>query len=380
MQFTGMINYITNLRVEEHGGGWSGMNHNVYNQIKEKNKIALIENINPKYNLTHRIFSKLARVLGFRGIFPAFTNERLSRIKSLVEVKMNPKSKMNFFHGATPWLNVRSGKKYAVYLDACFATYVQVYQPREKFNKTQLRRLYQKEANFLNNSFAVFFSSRWALDEARRKYNIPGNNFHVAGLGGGLHSSVAGNETTENYFLFIGLDFEGKGGGDVVHAFNEIRKEYSNFKLKIAGAKPPDTLLYADQIEYLGYIDKTTQEGAKQLIDLFSHAYCFVLPTTKDITPLVLVEAGSVGCPVISTRCFGIPEIVINEETGILLDPEKNIRKQLAIAMGQLCANRTMRDAIGKNAEKHIKNNFTWHKTGVIINSILAGAVNNSYD
>jgi glycosyltransferase involved in cell wall biosynthesis len=45
-----------------------------------------------------------------------------------------------------------------------------------------------------------------------------------------------------------------------------------------------------------------------------------VHPTKSDVAPLLIVEAGYFGCPVISFRRFAIPELVDHERTGLLLD------------------------------------------------------------
>ena len=43
-------------------------------------------------------------------------------------------------------------------------------------------------------------------------------------------------------------------------------------------------------------------------------------PTKSDISPLLLVEAGYLDCPVISSRRFAIPELVDDQRTGLLFD------------------------------------------------------------
>ena len=54
---------------------------------------------------------------------------------------------------------------------------------------------------------------------------------------------------------------------------------------------------------------------------LLSSADLLVHPTREDTNPLVLVEAASFGCPAVSTRAFAIPELVVDRQTGLLLEP-----------------------------------------------------------
>jgi glycosyltransferase involved in cell wall biosynthesis len=50
-----------------------------------------------------------------------------------------------------------------------------------------------------------------------------------------------------------------------------------------------------------------------------------VHPTKSDISPLLIIEAGYLGCPVISSRKYAIPELVDHERTGLLLDDSSEV-------------------------------------------------------
>jgi glycosyltransferase involved in cell wall biosynthesis len=369
------INYITNLAVAEFSGGWSGMNHHVYEQLIQSYEVNLIEKVNPPYRFTDKLKSKILRVLGRRGSFPAYTKERLERIKLQVESRLQKDVALNFYHGVTPWLHVHNTVPYAIYLDAVFATYINIYHQPGQFSRVQLKELFQKETAFLKNAKAVFFSCNWALDEAKRYYQLMGDNFYVAGLGGGEDKEVQ-LASIEPYFLFTALDFLGKGGDKVIAAFQSLNVKFPQFSLKVAGQSPPSAFFENKKIKYEGYFDKSKSVEKERLASLFSKAWCFVLPTTKDITPLVLVEAGNAACPVISVDNFGIPEIVKHNETGMLIDPSGNLETQLSETMLTICSNRELRDDMGIRAAKHVRKYFNWDRTGKIICETLNHSLN----
>src|SRR6187402_305159 len=100
------INYITNLDVNKYSGGWSGMNHNIYQQLSGQFHLHLLQKIDPPYFLSERIISKAFRIAGMKGVFPAFTRSRLKRVKAQVESAIDNSCQLNFYHGATPWLLV----------------------------------------------------------------------------------------------------------------------------------------------------------------------------------------------------------------------------------------------------------------------------------
>lgn len=343
------------------------MNHNVYEQLLKKFDVHLIQRIDPPYAVTDKYLSKACKVLGIRRTFPAFTEQRLKRIKKEVLAKVDSGAAFNFYHGATPWLLTENKGPYATYLDCCFGSYIRVYHKQDTFSKSQLNWLFNREAAFLNAASCVFFSSRWALDDTIRIYKVAGTNFCVAGLGGGLDAGTDHKNSNEQYFLFTGLDFFGKGGDVTVQAFSEVQKHHPSFKLKIVGEKPPESFLSVPNVEYAGRFNKSHQPELDKLIHLFQNAFCFIHPTTRDMTPLVLVEAASAGVPSIATNSFGIPEIVKHNVTGLLVDASKPLREQLASAMIKMITNPKMSRRFSENAKVQVRDNFSWDKTGKTI-------------
>ncbi len=366
------INYITNIPFEEASGGWSGMNYHICRQLAQRLDVHAIQDINPAYILHERIVSKVRRQLGMTSLYPAFTHTRLQQIASMVESKIDKTTSMNFFHGATPWIHVKSDLPYALYMDACFATYIDIYHDKSLFNEKQLSSIYKKEISFLQKAGKVFFSSLWALNDTKKRYQIEGKNFLVAGLGGYLANNKSNGNKNGLYFLFAGLDFIGKGGDKVVRAFKKIHATNPQYSLKIAGQKPPNEYLNNDGVEYVGFFDKSKPSDFDNLTRLFSEATAFVLPTSKDITPLVIIEAGSVGCPVISVNNFGIPEMVKHMETGILVEQGENLEWELQKAMLLLAEDNELRNRLGTNSRTYVSEYFNWNRTGeFIFNGIL---------
>ncbi|MCK4359268.1 MAG: glycosyltransferase family 4 protein [Candidatus Cloacimonetes bacterium] len=75
---------------------------------------------------------------------------------------------------------------------------------------------------------------------------------------------------------------------------------------------------------------------------------------------LVFCEAGFVGLPVVATNVDGVPEVVINRKTGLLVPPEQP--KLTANAIYWLLHNKEEAKLMGKNANKWISDNFSSEK------------------
>lgn len=366
------INYITGLDVNKYSGGWSAMNHHVYEQLKNSGNfsINLIQNIDPPVSIIRKSISKLKRVMDLQGEFFYYSSSRLCRIKKEVEMRLDKSADFDFYHGATPWIMMEKPRPYALYLDASFSTYLDVYHKREKFSSKQLQCIIDSEAKFLEKAANVFFSSSWSLERTKMTYGLNGNNFSVAGLGGNVPIPDNINLSYKKYFLFIGLDFIGKGGMLVAEAFNNLSKRYSDFNLYFVGGKPPDTVLQNPLIRYLGYFDKSNPDQFRSLQRIFAEAYALVLPTNRDITPLVIVESGYYGCPSIAVRNFGIPEMIKDRETGLLITSPPN-SASLTEAMEKICNNESFYKGLREQSYTHFCNNYTWQQTGRKINDAI---------
>ena len=98
------------------------------------------------------------------------------------------------------------------------------------------------------------------------------------------------------------------------------------------------------------------------LIDLYGRALMFVLPCVtasngdRDGIPVVLMEAMASGVPVISTDVSGIPELVVDGETGVTV-PEGD-DSALAEAMAGLAGDAGMRDRLGSAGRRKVASEF----------------------
>ena len=118
----------------------------------------------------------------------------------------------------------------------------------------------------------------------------------------------------EKYFLFFGrLSYE-KGVRTLLEAF----KDLPDCQLKVVGTGPKEEGLKEfvhtfgmKNVEFLGY------KRGKELQDLVAGAYFVIVPSEwYENNPMTIIEAYSVGTPVIGAKIGGIPEIVVEGETG----------------------------------------------------------------
>lgn len=123
--------------------------------------------------------------------------------------------------------------------------------------------------------------------------------------------------------LFLGLICREKGIYDLLNVVSRKKEKYiGKIKLLIGGngeTKSLNEFIKKNQleglVEFLGWVEK------RKKIEVFNNSDIFILPSYKEGLPLSILEAMSYGMPIISSKVGGIPEIVINNRNGILIEP-----------------------------------------------------------
>lgn len=160
-------------------------------------------------------------------------------------------------------------------------------------------------------------------------------------------------------FLYAGRLLKQKGLSELCHAFSKLNEEYSNIELRIAGEGPYKKELKRkyknENIIYLGKLD------FDELCHEYSKAKVFVYaPNWPEGLPTGILEAGLMECSVISSPQGGNKEIVIDNETGLMVEN----KKQLYEAMKLLYDNKKLRVSLSNNLKEKILSEFVWEETG----------------
>ena len=98
-------------------------------------------------------------------------------------------------------------------------------------------------------------------------------------------------------------------------------------------------------------------ENAAQYLPAFD---IFILPSIKEGLPYTILEAGAAGLPVIATSVGGIPEIIDDMKTGILIRPRQP--KELVRAIKFLIENKEKAAELGKNLSDKVAREFSLEK------------------
>lgn len=125
-----------------------------------------------------------------------------------------------------------------------------------------------------------------------------------------------------------------------------------------------------DQVLFCGYI------ANRELPSYYSFADLAVFPSLADETfGMGICEAMACGRAVLSTRVGGIPELVTDGETGVLVEPRN--WEELGDRMDRLLSDANLRSRLGAKALDRARNCFTWEKVAGRLQSIYQEVLKN---
>ncbi|MFV0338900.1 MAG: glycosyltransferase family 4 protein [Chthoniobacterales bacterium] len=196
-------------------------------------------------------------------------------------------------------------------------------------------------------------------------------------LAGKLHRVYNGIDTTcftqeatpqtPPHILSVGRLIEKKGFQTLIEACAKLPD--LSFKCSIIGEGPLFDCLQK-KISKLGLQEKVFLLGPKaesevkqQLLqtDIFALACCTEADGGRDNLPTVIMEAMAASLPVVSTKLAGVPEMVIEGETGLL--SEEKDAESFAINLRRLLEDKPLATRMGKAGQKLGEQRFDTNKT-----------------
>lgn len=179
----------------------------------------------------------------------------------------------------------------------------------------------------VEESKMAFTISDYSVNFVKEKYNLSdASKIVVSRLGTPYASREFHNRVKLNDFLvlgFMGMFVKEKNILFLLQVVNSIVKSGLNLKLYLAGSGPMEE-------EINEYIKKNKLDDVvirfgliygQMKIDFFNCLDVFVLTSTSEGLPVVLMEAISCSVPIIATDISGIPELCKNGHNGFLVEP-----------------------------------------------------------
>jgi glycosyltransferase involved in cell wall biosynthesis len=161
----------------------------------------------------------------------------------------------------------------------------------------------------------------------------------------------------QHSILFLGRINEEKGVYTLLKAFAKVLTDFPQARLIFAGSGEidklndvSDELGIRDSVETLGWVDD------EQRAELLATVTIFVLPSFTEGLPMSLLEAMAAALPIVATPVGGIPDVIRNDETGIIVPVDDAL--ELSNAICRVLADRPFRESLGQCAQAELRKRF----------------------
>lgn len=190
-----------------------------------------------------------------------------------------------------------------------------------------LRRYQQTMRLCLERAALAVFPAQWQLEQAKG-YGVDVEKLHLVSFGANIPDP--GPEVAEQRdfninaqqrkvnLLFVGTDWERKGGDIAVAVTNLMRGEGIDASLDVVGKNLQGMPLY---IRSHGQLHKNTPEEWDLMDALYRASDVFILPSRSEGSVISPREAAAYGLPTLAYRIEGMLTSVIDEQSGVLLEP-----------------------------------------------------------
>ena len=210
--------------------------------------------------------------------------------------------------------------------------------------------------NFTRNSLA----SRSIVED----YNCPPDKVICVYAGSNVGTDFPVN--TEKYksknILFVGIDWERKGGPLLVEAFKRVLIAHPTARLTIVGCSPKFNVPNCDVVGHV-LLEKVNH--------YYERASVLCLPTNQEPYAIVFLEAFAHGLPVVATQIEGTADFVLDGETGYCVKPGDV--DHLSEVLIELIGNPEQCQTLGENGRRLLLEKYSWEKVGdEIARSIMA--------
>ncbi len=210
------------------------------------------------------------------------------------------------------------------------------------------------ERALIEDAALIFTMSTHVSDSLVEFYNVSPDKVRCVGAGFNARNrgKASDNKPRSRDILFVGFDWERKGGPQLVEAFARVRESQLDARLIVVGCEPE---IDVAGVEVLGVVP------LERVGQLMSKACCFCMPSLREPFGLVYLEAMNAELPVVALNLGAPRDFVENDKTGVLVEPHDI--EGLAGALEKLVANLETCAMMGKWARQRVAADFTWELT-----------------
>jgi len=231
-------------------------------------------------------------------------------------------------------------------------------------------RTYAAIDRFALRHFDRVATASGPVEEILRNWKVPAHKLKTIPNGVDMEALRAPTPTLreeldaggETLVGFVGRHVPDKGGALLLSAAQSVLAAFPNAKFVFVGEGPARDEWEALAAK-LGIASKVVFLGRRDdMAAVYGSLDMVVLPSYKEAMPMCLLEALAVGKPVVATRVGSVPELVVPEVTGLLVEPGD--ANALSAAVLRLLGDMELGRTLGARGRAHVTRRFASEVVG----------------
>jgi glycosyltransferase involved in cell wall biosynthesis len=221
-----------------------------------------------------------------------------------------------------------------------------------------VRRTLAYERKVQHSVDLVFTFSEWLRRSMIDDLGVAPENVVTIGAGANLRRlpDASPRDYGRARILFVGRNFDRKGGNDLLAAFRIVSDRHPEAELWIVGPSEP---ISADpMVRNFGHLSPSSDADAATLDRLYREASVFAMPSLYEPWGNVWLEAMSYRLPCVGTATCAMPEIILEGETGYTV-PVHDVAA-LAERLLLLIEDPDLARRLGEAGRERVASRYTW--------------------
>jgi glycosyltransferase involved in cell wall biosynthesis len=292
--------------------------------------------------------------------------------------RLRPEHDLVFGVGTIPISYLDCAKPIVVWTDATFAANLNFYPMLTNVSRKMIRYGNAMEEAALKRCELVIYSSDWAAESAVADYGIDRDRIAVVPFGSNMElelsleevrGAVARRSTEKCRLLFIGVEWQRKGGDRAIEIAARLNAAGLQTELDVVGLAPKEGSL-PGFVNRLGFIDKASSQGQRDLQRLFMRSHFLLRPARADCSPIVLSEASAHAVPSLVSSVGGIPTLVREGVNGQVFAPDADPAEYCAF-VSELFSQPGRYRQLAMSSFEEYRRRLNWRVAGATVRRLL---------
>ncbi len=349
-------------------------------------EVIVIDDLKTGLHKLYSLKSKILRMLGYNH-FNLMDKRVTKSIARIVTSRLNKIDGLDliFAPGTIEIAYLKTKIPIYVWTDTPFVGLVDYYESYKNLSSKFVLNGIEFDKTAHQIAKKVIYPSDWAKELAINEYQLNEDKFEIINFPATIDNHIDFNrfgQIVDNRIdqklklLFVGIEWERKGGEYIIAVLNRLKEMNYDFQLDIAGISPDIPANLKENVFLHGFLNKNNPKEFQKLCSLYEEATFLFIPSLAETYGLVFAEASAYGLPSISSKTGGIPSVIIDNKNGFTFEFEELVEKTIETIVYYKSKPMEYK-ALAERTIVEYKERLNWDKAKAKLEQILKNIDNN---